>query len=511
MPFRGGRGAGLLASVVMLGFAGGDARADTPGPLASSGALRTLTAPSGLTAQPTSPIAEPVTVSPSAPAEPASTACETCPPAVQNRVGPGRLFDTLHRNDNYGFKSLFDTIHDPNRKSKNWYEKLSLRGYSQVRYGRTGGQDPNGAEPFLLGDRLVNGSAENFFIRRARIIVFGDISEHLYIYIQPDFASTQVGSQTANNFAQLRDLYSDIYLTTDKVHRVRVGLSKVPFGFENMQSSQNRIPLDRTDGMNSAVAPNERDVGLFYYWTPEDKQELLRDLVAGGLKGSGNYGIFGLGVFNGQGGSQFEQNLNLHTVARLTWPFQLDNGQVIEMSVQGYTGDFVVEGSQIRALGQGPAITPLGTRANAGRNGIRDQRIAGTFVYYPQPFGIQAEWNVGEGPGLSPDQTEVLVRSLRGGYVMAMYKYDTEVHGNVIPYCRYQYYRGGYRSVSNAPYGHHDQWDFGVEWQFLREMEVSCEYSIVDGINLNTINQAGVIPYQAFSGGILRFQLQLNY
>ncbi|MEZ5949741.1 MAG: porin [Planctomycetaceae bacterium] len=61
--------------------------------------------------------------------------------------------------------------------------------------------------------------------------------------------------------AQIRDLYSDLYLDDDKVNRFRVGQSKVPHGWENLQSSQNRLPLDRDDGFNSAVK-NERDLGV---------------------------------------------------------------------------------------------------------------------------------------------------------------------------------------------------------------------------------------------------------
>jgi hypothetical protein len=49
-----------------------------------------------------------------------------------------------------------------------------------------------------------------------------------------------------------------------KEFRVRVGQSKVPYGFENL-SSQNRLTLDRNDALNSAVA-NERDLGAFFYW-----------------------------------------------------------------------------------------------------------------------------------------------------------------------------------------------------------------------------------------------------
>jgi hypothetical protein len=422
--------------------------------------------------------------------------------------GDKGLTDSLHEDDDYGLKSLFDSLHPRDRKGEAWYEKLSLRGYTQFRFGRSTDQDPLGADPFLFGDRTVGGNAENFSIRRARLILSGDVSDHLYLYFQPDFASTPQGATTTTFFAQLRDLYGDVYVDKGKVHRFRVGLSKVPYGWENMQSSQNRIPLDRTDPLNTAVAPNERDLGVFYYWTPEDKQKLLRELVDGGLKGSGNYGIFGLGVYNGQGGSQFEQNLNLHTVARLTWPFRLAGGQVVEAGVQGYTGEYVVQGAAIRPLGRGPAVTPAGT---GGNQGFRDQRIAGTFVWYPQPFGFQTEWNWGEGPGLNDAQTAVQVRPLHGGYAMLLYKCDAHKYGILTPYARWQYYKGGYRSIANAPYGTHDQLDLGVEWQIRREMELTCEYSFVDGVNLNAVNRPGVTSYRNFDGGVLRFQFQINY
>lgn len=406
----------------------------------------------------------------------------------------------------FGLKSLFDSFHRPG-KAKHWYEKLSIRGYTQVRYGRTVGQDPGGADPSLLGDRAINGQAENFSIRRARLILSGDVSDHLTLYFQSDFANTP--AENSNTFfAQLRDLYGDVYLDADKVHRVRVGQSKIPYGFEVMQSSGNRAPLDRSDALDSGVSPNQRDLGAFYYWTPVGKQKLLKDLVDGGLKGSGNYGIFGVGVYNGQGGSQLDQNLNLHTVARLTWPVQLPGGQVVEASVQGYTGEYVVQGAAVRPLGRGDAAVPAGT---GGGQGFRDQRVAGTFVWYPQPFGFQAEWNAGRGPGLNDAQTAVQVRSLEGGYVMALYKLDTPDYGIYIPYARYQHFRGGYKSLANAPYGTHDQWDFGVEWQIRKEMELVVEYSRVDGVNLNPINQPGVTSYRNFDGSVLRTQFQINY
>jgi hypothetical protein len=408
---------------------------------------------------------------------------------------------------------LYDVLHpfpEPGAKPTKWYDRMSIRGYTQIRFDRTLETDPGSATPNLFGDRGINGSAENFTIRRLRLIFFGDMSDYMSFYIQPDFGSTPQGSAAATAFGQLRDAYADVYLEKDRVNRFRIGLSKVPYGWENMQSSQNRIPLDRTDALNTAVAPNERDLGVFYYWTPEDKQKLFKALVDGGLKGSGNYGIFGLGAYNGQGGSVFEANLNLHTVARVTWPMQLDwaNGQVIEGSVQGYRGYYVVTGAAISPLGVGPAVVPEGT---GGRTGILEQRVAGTFVFYPQPFGFQAEWQVGEGPGLNNEQTAVVDRSLYGGYVMAMYRQQTDGYGIFTPYCRYQQYKGGYRNIANAPYGNQRQLDLGLEWQIRKEMELVFEYSLVNVPNFTAQSAAGAVSYRDFEGTTFRVQFQMNY
>jgi hypothetical protein len=44
-----------------------------------------------------------------------------------------------------------------------------------------------------------------------------------------------------NNFLQIRDAYFDLSFDAKKEYRVRIGQSKVPYGFENLQSSQNRL------------------------------------------------------------------------------------------------------------------------------------------------------------------------------------------------------------------------------------------------------------------------------
>lgn len=216
---------------------------------------------------------------------------------------------------------------------KPWYETIQLRGYAQLRYN--GLFETNPDLRCDQCDKSWGGDGGGFFFRRIRMIFYGQIHERVYMYIQPDFATG------GGNFAQIRDAYFDLGLDQKQEFRLRIGQSKVPFGFENLQSSQNRIPLDRNDGLNSAVA-NERDVGVMFYYAPSEIRKRFSYLVSSGLKGSGDYGVFGLGIFNGQTANAPEKNRNLYVVTRATYPWELNSGQIIETSFQAYTGKFVI-------------------------------------------------------------------------------------------------------------------------------------------------------------------------
>ncbi len=389
------------------------------------------------------------------------------------------------------------------KKKKSWFEKYTIRGYAQFRINETLDLQENSAPAYLPGDTSV-GDNQSFLLRRARLIISGDVSEHLGIYLQPDFAANIPGVSDQIKYVQIRDWYSDLYLTTDKVNRLRIGQSKIPYGWENMQSSSNRLSLDRNDAFNSA-ARNERDLGVFYYWTPKPAQDFFKYTVDEGLKGSGNYGIFGIGVYNGQGGSFREQNDNLHLVARLTLPGKLANGQLYEVGIQGYTGDYSVLTSPIAPLGTGSLINPF-----SKPGGYSDERIGWTGVYYPQPIGFQAEWNVGTGPALNAAQNAVEERSVKGGYAQTMYQYKSN-YGVLFPFLRYQYYRGGYKTERNAPYARVDDFEVGVEWQMNSSAELTTVYTFADRTNTSTRSQTNALNYGQFVGDILRMQFQFNY
>lgn len=388
-------------------------------------------------------------------------------------------------------------------KKKSWYEKLSLRGYAQVRINHIADLRDGSFPAQLPGDASVANN-QTFLIRRARLIVSGDVNEHLGVYLQPEFAARIQGAADSNDYAQIRDWYGDLYLDTSKVHRLRVGQSKMPYGWENLQSSSNRIPLDRSDSLNTALR-NERDLGVIYYWTPQYAQDFFKFAIDEGLKGSGNYGVFGIGFYNGQGGSFSEQNDNAHLVTRLTLPGIMSNGQRYELSVQAYTGNYVVLTTPISPLGSGSLVSP-----SSPTNGVLDQRIAWTAVYYPQPFGFQSEWNVGRGPALNEAQTAIEERAVQGGYAQIMYQVKNHF-GTWFPFMRYNYYQGGYKWERNAPWSQISDWELGTEWQIKPSAELTAMMTWADRTNTTARSSVDSLSYGQFEGILARFQFQFSY
>lgn len=370
---------------------------------------------------------------------------------------------------------------------KKWFENFSIRGYVQARYNRLLETNPNlGNEQ---GDRSW-GKGGGFFLRRMRVILFGQISKQVYFYIQPDFASS--ASSTNLHYGQLRDAYFDLGVDEKNEFRFRIGQSKIPYGFENMQSSQNRLPLDRNDALNSAVA-NERDIGAFFYWAPTEQRELFSSLVRDGLKGSGDYGVFAFGVYNGQTANRPEQNDKLHVVTRFSYPMKIGD-QIIEPGIQAYTGQYVVTRDQISA----------GTKFRADRNYL-DQRAAATFVLYPKPFGILTEYTIGKGPEFNPATDSIETRSLHGGYITLSYmlKNKEQVY---IPFIRAQYYNGGKKHELDARSHRVRELEIGVEWQPVKQFELVAMYTIS-----SRRYEDFTLQNNLQRGNLLRLQAQINF
>ncbi len=383
---------------------------------------------------------------------------------------------------------------------KAWYEKLTLRGYTQMRYNAFLSGD-DGAPSGQSRLRSVHDSSISdrggFSLRRARLILQGDLSDRVSLYFQSDFANAvnnQSGTERREGFVQLRDAYADVFIDKAKTVRLRFGQSKVPYGWENMQSSSNRLTLDRSDAINSAV-PSERDLGIVAYYTPPSVDAIWDRLEDDGQKLFGNYGAFGLGVFNGQGTNRTEQNRGLMKVAFATWPFELDGlggafeGQVFEIGGSAMMND----------------VQPEIRTGSVSAQAFDDDRVGIHAMLYPQPFGIQAEWNWGKGPQYDRDTGSILTKRLNGGYIQTMYRLPTDTLGTIIPYARWQHYRGGWKAAINAPRLETDELELGVEWQLWKPLEFTFAFARMRR------TEADERRVGRAKGNLIRTQVQWNY
>ena len=406
-------------------------------------------------------------------------------------------------------------------KAKNdekWFNKINMRGYTQLRYNQplTGDRTDAKHDTQLVsvGDNNV-GDNKGFSFRRVRLVFSGDINDYVSLYIQPDFASSTAAGDS--NFAQLRDAYADLSFDKKHEYRIRAGQSKIPFGWENLQSSQNRLTLDRTDATNSATI-SEREMGLFAYWAPSDVQKLWKDLSKKGLKTSGDYGILGAGIYNGQGiNVRNDVNDDLSYVIHSTYPVELGflgsmfKGQVVEIGADALIGKFSTTlGDMTLANGNTLLAKKTTTQAGiAGANnpyGIREERVGVHAILFPQPFGMQAEWNWGTAGTLNPTGTGTIEKQgLSGGYVQAMYKIDKVLRSDdsIIPYAKWQTYDGAWKASPNSPRIQTNEVEAGVEWQLMKALEVTLAYSTMDRTAVKTLGQA--------SGDMIRTQVQWNY
>ncbi len=383
-----------------------------------------------------------------------------------------------------------DTTHqkaNTPKVEKKWYDQLFLRGYFQFRYNRL--LETNDQLSCEQCDKSW-GQGGGFFMRRIRLVFSAQVSERVLVYIQPDFASSPGNDRL--NFGQLRDAYVDIGVDAKSEFRFRVGQSKNPYGFENLQSSQMRLPLDRADAINSAIL-NERDLGILFFWAPTAKRNLFRDLVNKGLKSSGDYGIAGIGIFNGQNANNPDANKNTHIVGRISYPFFIKK-QIVEIGVQGYTGKYTLNKSNLS--------TQVKYREDLT---YTDQRIASSFILYPQPFGLQAEYNIGVGPEFNKATDSIETKPLRGGYVMVMLSCNIRQQ-HFMPFVRYQYYDGGKKHEKDARSYTINDVELGVEWQPTKYLELVATYTIA---RRSFEDSSKPDNYQ--KGSLLRLQAQISF
>jgi hypothetical protein len=203
--------------------------------------------------------------------------------------------------------------------------------------------------------------------------------------------------------------------------------------------------------------------------------------------------VLGLGVYNGQGTNRPERNDRQHVVARAAYPFVVGGRQYVEVGVQAYQGRYVVPATQ--------RTDP----AAAGAGEFADRRAAATLVVYPQPLGLQAEWNVGRGPEFDAGSGTLRERGLSGGYALLTYRVRRR-SAVVIPFARVQRYDGGKKFETDARGHRVRELEVGAEWLAYSALELTAAYTVSDR---TTRDATG--PADRQRGRFLRLQAQFNY
>jgi hypothetical protein len=385
--------------------------------------------------------------------------------------------------------------------SPRWYERLTMYGYGMLRYnqlGATNGQLRTYHDN-SVGDK-DSGAQPGFFFRRIRWVVTGQISDHVSVFIQPDLASNVSGN---THVLSMRDAFGDWNFDKDKEYRLRVGLQRAPCSFDNWQASRVRMAIDRADATNSC-AQSERDVGISFMWTPKIAQQRFKQMLDY-MYGPGDYGVFHVQVYNGQGLNQAELNQNKHVGFRLSWPWELPGGRLMETGINVMRGQFVVN------PGTPAAGTAVWSRVDAQHSSraYLDER-ANIYIYVPpQPFGFIAEYDVGRGPQRN-NSGIIESRALYGGYVQGHYQWKYSDVGLANFYSRYQFYKGGLKFQTGSPDDTMWELESGIAWQPDPQWEFTAAYTFTRRENVfNTTGGTATVPapQQDNYGNLVRLQV----
>lgn len=137
---------------------------------------------------------------------------------------------------------------------------------------------------------------------------------------------------------------------------------------------------------------------------------------------------------------------------------------------------------------------------------FNERRIATSFVLYPQPFGIQAEYNWGKGPQYNPALDSIENKNLNGGYVTLSFKKVLKNGMVLFPFGRIQQYEGGKKHELDARSFTVKEIESGIEWQVNKAFELTVSYVMSerrfeDSKTRNNLQR----------GNFLRLQGQVNF
>lgn len=230
----------------------------------------------------------------------------------------------------------------------------------------------------------------------------------------------------------------------------RAGLTYVPFGFDNLQGTPKRIPLDSPEVI-SRLLPGKRDQGLYAIYSPLRYSKRFREMEKSDY-GTSDFGILSAGWYGGQGRDHSPYGLD-HLTLRAAYPFTFGAGQMGEAGLSYFTGDY--------------------RTVNSGGDSIDvNEHALGAHAFIaPRPWGLLAEYVDGKMPGVAGGQT--VSADFDGWYVQGMYRVDPKL----TLYVRRDEFNG-FRKAPDAQPKTNDfeRTSYGVRRAISTEADLTVEY-----------------------------------
>ncbi len=351
-----------------------------------------------------------------------------------------------------------------------WYERMRIQGFVQTRMSFY----DNGKGDISLSDSKAvvskgagaNGGGQKMYFRRIRMPISGQPSERLFFFLQTAYEGD--GYDTGNKF-ELVDAFADYMVTKDQTWRLRFGMQRVLVGFDLLRTSSQRQELDRHESLQSS-APGDRDMGVALFYTTLESKARYQTLTQY-HNGPGDYGNIAIQMYSGQGRNKVDYNKDKHFAGKVSYPFELQNGRLIDVGAHAYTG--LWDATSVTSATSGATRCAQAIHAD-GYCAIRDERLSAYVWTPPQPWGIMAEAVVGRGPERGSDGY-LREQSLYGGYMQGNYSWRYSDTGLLTPYARYgEYYGGSKNSTSGANYDTKNVsaglvWEPDTHWRFVAE------------------------------------------
>ena len=197
------------------------------------------------------------------------------------------------------------------------------------------------------------------------------------------------------------------------------------------------------------------------------------------MYGPGDYGVFHIQVYNGQGLNAQEANANKHVGARLSWPFELPGGRLFEVGMNAMHGMFVVNNGMAAT---GTTLFSFNESGNTGARGYLDQRLNWYIYWPPQPWGFIAEYSFGRGPERQANGgcqkarsvADMCKRIINGNTPMSLWPTSMPAIRSIT---------AGLSSAVGAPSNNMNELEIGIAWQPDPQWEFTTAYTFTNRTN----------------------------